>query len=148
MGEFFGSIYTSLFEDWYGQELANYLWGQASPSQQGNMFITFGIEMIIVSLVVAVLYYYVIDRPRWAHWWGWCCALVVNAALCFVIGWQRTLSDFDAGLMMNADQQPLNIGPTECLAFGGTNAIIAMITFFIVSMIVKWKSASSAHVPF
>ena len=36
MGEFFGSVYC-WFEDVFGLELANYLWGNLSPDQQTNM---------------------------------------------------------------------------------------------------------------
>lgn len=38
MGQFFGSIYC-LFEDLFGLDLANYLWGLASPESQTNAFI-------------------------------------------------------------------------------------------------------------
>ena len=41
MGEFFGSIYC-LFEDVFGLELANYLWGNVSPDQQTNMYVPIG----------------------------------------------------------------------------------------------------------
>ena len=38
MGQFFGSIYC-WFEDFFGLELANYMWGLASPEQTTNLFI-------------------------------------------------------------------------------------------------------------
>lgn len=37
MGELFGSIYC-WFEEFFGIELANYLWGQSSPLSQTNSY--------------------------------------------------------------------------------------------------------------
>ena len=45
MGELFGSIYCWL-EDFFGLELADYLWGQSSPEQQSNMYIGIGLSMM------------------------------------------------------------------------------------------------------
>ena len=70
MGEFFGSIYC-WFEDVFGLELANYLWGNVSPDQQANMYVPIGFTMLGATLVVCLLYYYIIDHPRMAKWWGW-----------------------------------------------------------------------------
>ena len=70
MGEFFGSIYTALFEGLFGINLADYLWGVTS--QDGaNLYIGIGLWMFGVSLLVAVLFYYIIDHPRLNTWWGW-----------------------------------------------------------------------------
>ena len=48
MGEFFGSVYC-LFEDVFGLELANYLWGNLSPDQQTNMYVPIGFTMLFGS---------------------------------------------------------------------------------------------------
>lgn len=56
MGEFFGSIYC-WFEDVFGLELANYLWGNVSPDQQTNMYVPIGFTMLVVCLFVVLLYY-------------------------------------------------------------------------------------------
>lgn len=70
MGEFFGSIYTALFEGLFGINLADYLWGVTS--QDGaNLYIGIGLWMFGVSLLVAVLFYYIINHPRLNTWWGW-----------------------------------------------------------------------------
>lgn len=148
MGEIIGGFYTSLFEEWYGENLANYLWGEASPLQSGNMFITFFILVVISSIVLAALYYLLIDRPRWANLIGWGVTLLINFCINFVIGWQRILYDFDAGLMIDANEHPLDITTADCLAFGGTNAILAIVVFFILSLPLKYLSKASSHVPF
>lgn len=70
MGEVLGGMYC-LLEDFLGFELANYLWGQSSPLQQGNMYIGIGLTMLAVSFVLMMVYYYVVNHPRLNNWWGW-----------------------------------------------------------------------------
>lgn len=101
MGEFFGSMYCWLFEDFFGLELANYLWGEASPKQLSNMFIGIGLSLLCISFLISVVYYYIVDHPRLSNWWGWSIFLGVNAAINFVVGWQWVLKDYYDGLMVN-----------------------------------------------
>lgn len=102
MGEFFGSVYC-WFEDVFGLELANYLWGNLSPDQQTNMYVPIGFTMLAVSLLVCLLYYYIIDHPKLAKWWGWLIFLGSNAAVNFLIGWQWVLSHNYLGYMVGID---------------------------------------------
>lgn len=152
MGDFFGSIYC-WFEDFFGVELANYLWGDTSLEQLDNMFIGIGLSMIILTPVMVVLYYYVIDHPRLSNCFGWIIFLFVNALLNFFIGWQWVLKDFYEGKMVGKDlitgrivDLPIDTG--NIVAFGFTNALISIIAFIIISFIVKWWSTNSSHVPF
>ena len=80
MGEFLGSIYCWL-EDFFGLELANYLWGQSSPEQQSNMYIGIGLSMLCITFFIVVTYYYVVNHPRLNNWWGWLIFAGVNAAV-------------------------------------------------------------------
>ena len=95
MSEFFGSIYCWL-EDFFGIELANYLWGESSPEQLSNMFIGIGLSMLAISLAIAICYYYIINHPRLNNWWGWFIFLLVNAVVNFIVGWQWVLKDYYA----------------------------------------------------
>lgn len=153
MGEFFGSMYCFLFEEFFGIELANYLWGIASPKQLTNMFIGIGLSMLCISLVVAVLYYYIINHPRLSNWWGWSIFLGVNAAVNFVVGWQWVLRDYYDGLMVKVSattgkKVDLMINESDILAFGVTNMILAIAWFFIFSLIIKWWSSNACNAPF
>ena len=61
MGQFFTTIYC-LFDDLFGLELASYLAGEATERQQSNMFMSIGLAMIGISLLVAVIFYYVVNE--------------------------------------------------------------------------------------
>lgn len=151
MGQFLGSIYCWL-EDFFGLDLANYLWGQTADEQTTNMFIGIGLSMIIISLVVAVIYYYVLDHPKLSNWWGWSIFLGVNALINFIVGWQWVLKDYYAGLMVKTSKitgnlEDLPISESDILAFGVTNMIDAIIAFVVISFIIKWWSTNSPQAP-
>lgn len=152
MSELFGSIYCWL-EDFFGIELANYLWGLSSPMQLSNMFIGIGMSMLCISLFFVVLYYYIIDHPKLGNWWGWTIFLTINAIINFVVGWQWVLKDYYDGFMVKKSAvtgklEDLPIDPSDIIAFGVTNMIDAMIAFLLLSYIIKWWSNNSSHAPF
>ena len=100
MGQFFGSIYC-WFEDFFGLELANYMWGLASPEQTTNLFIGIGLWMLGISFSMAAIFYYVVNHPQLNHWWGWFIFLLLNAVFNGIMGCQWVLIDYYAGKMYN-----------------------------------------------
>lgn len=152
MGNFFGSLYC-IFEEFFGLDLADYLWGQTSPDSTTNSFIGIGLWMLGISLLTALVYYYAFNHPKLNNWWGWGIFLVINAIINFIVGWQTVLSDFYDGLMVRIDPStnmnvPLNIGESEIICFGVSNMIISVFTFIIISFIVKWWSRNCSNAPF
>lgn len=142
MGEFFGSIYC-WFEDFFGLDLANYLWGVAVETQQKNLFIGIGLLMFTISLVSVVVYYYAVNHPRLNNWWGWCVFLAVNTMLNFIAGWQWVQTDLNIGKMDGID-----IGEGECLCFGVSNMFLSLMAFILFSYMLKWWSSNCARAPF
>lgn len=152
MGDFFGSLYC-IFEDFFGLELADYLWGQSSPDSTTNSFIGIGLWMLGISILTVLIYYYALNHPKLNNWWGWGIFLIINAIINFIVGWQIVLSDFYDGLMVRIDPStnmnvPLNIGESEIICFGVSNMIISVFTFIIISFIVKWWSRNCSNAPF
>lgn len=152
MGDFFGSLYC-IFEDFFGLELANYLWGQVSPESTTNSFIGIGLWMLGISLVVAIIYYYAIDQPKLDTWWGWGIFLVVNAIINFIVGWQIVLRDYYNGFMVGIDAStnmtvPLDISESNIICFGVSNMFLSIVAFIIFSFIVKWWSNNCSNAPF
>lgn len=152
MGEFFGSIYCWL-EDFFGLELANYLWGESALEQDSNMFIGIGLAMLLTSLAITVIYYYVVNHPRLNNWWGWFIFLGINAVINFIVGWQWVLKDFYAGKMVTVSKttgqvEDLPIDISDMLAFGVTNMIDSIIAFLLISYTIKWWSSNCSRAPF
>lgn len=152
MGEFFGSIYC-WFEEFFGIELANYLWGESSLLSQTNSFIGIGWSMFGISFAMVLIYYYVINHPQLNHWWGWIIFLVINGIINFIVGWQWVLKDYYDGKMITIDpatnlQMPLNIGESEIIYFRVSNMFISVIAFIVFSFILKWWSTNCSRAPF
>lgn len=152
MGEFFGSIYCWL-DEFFGIELADYLWGISSPQQVSNMYIGIGLTMLGITLAIMILFYYILNHPKLNNWWGWGIFWVLNAIANFIVGWQWVLKDFYAGKMVKSDATTgelvdLNIYHSDMLAFGVTNMINAMIAYILFSYMFKWWSSNCSHAPF
>ena len=152
MGEFFGSLYC-VFEELFGLELAEYLWGNSSPLSQNNQFIAIGFWMLGISALIAIIYYYIINHPRLCNWWGWGIFLLINLIANFIVGWQWVLKDLYEGKMVGIDpvtnqQVPLDIYETDCVYFGFSNMLLSFVAFFIISCLIKWWSTNCASAPF
>lgn len=152
MGEFFGSMYC-VFEDLFGLELADYLWGNSSPISINNQFIAIGFWMLGIALSIAIVYYYVVNHPRLCNWWGWSIFAVLTLVINFIVGWQWVLKDLYEGKMIKIDpvtnqEVRLEIFETDCIYFGFSNMILSFVAFFIISCIIKWWSSNCASAPF
>lgn len=152
MGEFFGSIYC-IFEDFFGLDLAEYLWGDLSPHSTTNRYIGIGFWMLGISLVVCLVFYYLIDHPKLNRWWCWLIALGVNGVINFFVGRWWVLTDYYDGKMVEIDpisrlEVSLNIGITEILCFGVTNMVLSIFAFSIFSLMFKWWSKNCSTAPF
>lgn len=147
MGDFFGSIYC-IFEDFFGLDLANYMWGQSSPNMTNNEFIPIGLVTMLLALAFVLAFYYVINKPSWNHWWCWLLTMLTDGIIGFIVGWQWLLNDSYGGKMVDASGNDLQISDADIVYFGVTNLVISMVVFFIFSMIFKWWSNNVARAPF
>ena len=152
MGNFFGSIYC-WFENFFGIELADYLWGYSSPYSETNSFIGIGLWTLAISAAVVVLFYYVIDHPRFNTWWAWLIVLVTNAALNLALGVSWVWADYVGGKMVKEGEIPneeiaLNIWPSDLWAFGVSNMFISVLFFLVLTFLLKEKSKNCSSTPF
>ena len=154
MGEFFGSLYCFIFEDFFGWNLADYLWGGESyPQSTGNSYIGIGLTMLGISFAVVLLFYYVINSSKLNNWWGWLIFMVGNAVINFFTGWLTVQSDYNEGKMVriddvSGDTQSINVFTQDLINFGVSNAILSILAFFLFSMIFKWWSINCPNAPF
>ena len=117
------------------------------------MYVPIGFTMLVVSLLVCLLYYYIIDHPKLAKWWGWQIFLGSNAVVNFLIGWQWVLRHYYLGYMVGINPSTkkdydLNISYGDMLCFGFANMLLAILVFGILSLLMKWWSKNSSNSPF
>lgn len=151
MGDFFGGIYC-WFENFFGIDLANYLWGQVSFKQTSNQFVAYGLIVIGVAVVICGIFYYGINRPNFNRWRSWCICLVIAAVADFVVVSSMLYSDYDNGLMVTKDIATgeivsLSISGFNIFAFSIVNCFYTAILFFLVSCLLKGFSRNCSGIP-
>lgn len=145
--DFFSILYSWLV-GWYGQDLDQFL---CDPSE-GLNYLIIGIITIVVTVILGLLYYKIIDKPKWAHWYCWLITLVINAIVNFWWSWQWVLQNLYDGDMAVTDPTTgkLTTYVTEdnCLMFGIANSIMATLIFIVLSFaIFRFISTNCKYSP-
>jgi hypothetical protein len=155
----FGNIYC-WFQQIYGEKLSYFLWGYDPATQQysnPNLYNTIGIVSMLIALVWVIVFYYVINHPRYCNWITWLVALALNALSGFFWGFGKTVSCLNNGNIpedlwhtINPDTgvETLYITNSTCWSFGLTNIFVITIFFILFTLILKWWSTNAKHVPF
>lgn len=148
MEDFLGNIYC-WFESLFGQNLAEHLWGYNCKSQSysnSNLFNNVGLIALTISLFIAIIYYYVINHPRFNRWWNWLIMLGVGGVINLLIGHYITATDFVNGyigdcLMYVRDEEgniiSYLIHEADCWMFGVANLIVSIGFFIAFSLIIN-----------
>lgn len=146
MTDLFGSIYC-WFEFLFGQNLAEHLWGYNCETQSysnSNSFSGVGLITLAVTLVVVLIYYYVVNHPRFNRWWSWLITLIGTGFFSLFIGYYLVANDFINGyigdcLMYIRDEEgniiSYLIRENDCWMFGLANFFVSLGFFIIFSLI-------------
>ncbi len=137
MGEKLGVVYSSLFENWYGVDLSDYIWGISSPVQDANLYASFGWWMLATTLLSGIVYYFVFDRHSLAHWWCWLIAMAVPMVVNFLIGYVTLANQNNEGLMIDEKQSDLGFTSLDFINFGISNMLMSVIVFILYTLVVK-----------
>lgn len=137
MGEKLGAIYSSLFENWYGVDLSDYIWGISSPVQDANLYANFGLWMLATTVLCGIVYYFVFDRYSLSHWWCWLIAMVVPMVFNFLYGYATLANQDNEGLMIDEKQADLGFTSLDFVDFGLANMFMSMLVFIVFTIIVK-----------
>ena len=159
MADFLGNIY-GWFQSLFGQDLSYYLWGY-NPETGGytnpNMYNHVGLIAIIVAMVLVLVYYYIINHPRFCKWWSWLLTLILNGLIGLFVGYGIVASKYvnrfiprQLMYQFDADGNVIAylIGYQHCWGFGIANMIISTMFFVLFTFMIKWWSSNAKHVPF
>jgi len=149
----------------YGNELYEYLKGNDCDGVfiGPDHFLTIGLIMIGISLLVFIAYYYLINHPRYNRWYHWGTFLFLTGIFNLFIGFGYTYSKLNGGnipacftysqIEATDDGSIFGVDGTEilfnsnCWQFGLANAIIAIAFFIIFTFAFKWWSRNCKHSP-
>jgi len=120
----------------------NYL-GPFSDIMFANDFYTIiFIYTFPTALLLSILYYYIVDRPVTSKLWVWLLTVLLGGIIGFVIAYVTVENSFYSIQLIPSDYS------TEVLIFSVTNLVYTSLLIFIFSILIKWKSPNSSHVPF
>lgn len=145
--EFFSLFYQL---NVYGQDLFYHLKGWDNGMQDfvaaNNQFPTIWLVTFFSALLVFVVYYYILNHPRFNKVWHWLIAMAVLAIGIFF--WSRglVLSDI-AGISMHPIDPALNVSADNALMFGVYNAVLSAIIFFFFSIVGRFGSKNCKNSP-
>lgn len=153
---FFETIYR-WFATLFGGDMADYLSGYVCPSEEteggyigNNQFVMYGFIALGIALAVMLIYYYVINNPRFIKWWHWLLMLVLVGLSNLFIGAVMALNDLNAGnigdCLINGENG--GIFNSNCWMFGLANFFVSAIFFIIFSISFKWWSTAGKRTPF
>lgn len=145
--EFFSLFYQL---NVYGQDLFYHLKGWDNGMQDfvaaNNQFPTIWLVTFFSALLVFVVYYYILNHPRFNKVWHWLITMAVLAIGIFF--WSRglVLSDI-AGVSMHPIDPALNVSADNALMFGVYNAVLSAIFFLFFSIIGRFGSKNCKNSP-
>lgn len=133
MKDFFASLYEWFgWMPFYSTDMGDHLrgWDITCTDYIGMpWYVYIGYVMIIITTLIFVVQYYIIDSSRWnkkQHWWLF--ALLVFV-LNFLIAFTITSNTVNAGDFCNQ----LNLIISDCIGFGLSNATWSFIYFVLIT---------------
>lgn len=147
------SIYL-LLDGFYSDSLRNYLSGYdcASASFAGvNIYSTLGVHTAIITAVVCVLYYKLLD-PTSGKIFKWLMSMLVAMLTTASWAYYTVSSAENKGLigecLLRDDEGNTLISSVDFLGLGVSNAIITLVLFFALSLLVRFWSTNNRYIPF
>lgn len=157
--ELTGNLYC-WFQSFYGENLSEHFWGweDATQSYTGQLvYNSVGLYTLLVSAIFMVLYYYVINHPRFCKPWHWGIVAIGNSLVALFLAYYRAISDYNNGKIaeslmyeFDADGEIIDelITTSNCWGFGVANMFVAFIFFFLLSLFFHWWSSNAKYSPF
>ena len=158
MSEILGNFYC-FFSSFFGNNLADYLWGYNCGSEDFSNSIIFnqiGLMTGGISFLFVMTYYYIINSPKFNRWWSWAIMMLLNSLLALFSGYYWVYSDLKSGNIGNClmftqssegEAMDSSILNSDCWGFGIANFIIAFVFFTIFSLLLNWKSRNCRYSP-
>ena len=134
----------------YGQDLFYHLKGWDNGMQDfvaaNNQFTTIWLVTFFYALLFFVMYYYVLNHPRFNKLWHWLITIAVLFVGIFLWSRALVLSDI-AGLSSHPVDPALNVSADNALMFGIYNAVLSSLFFFFFSVIGRFGSKNCKNTP-
>jgi hypothetical protein len=106
---------------------------------QEGLYSSLGLSGILLSLLLAIAFYFIINRPSFSRWYHWLIILLVNFVFAFVIGLVLPQAKFTS--------LGIEYELSEYIMFGLKNAIISTLFFILWTYCLKWWYGNAKGTP-
>lgn len=137
MNEIFAPLYEGWGLFWLG-DFSNDLYSN-------NLYTPVGLTMLVSSIIWMVIYYYVIDHPRFAKAWHWLVWILILCGINFAVANYVSFSQLTELYTEQEKDVPYY---SEFTTFSFVNALWTFIVAFAVSLLIKGKSVMCRRTPF
>ncbi len=134
MNEIFAGLYEGVFR-YYKDSFS-------ADMYQESLYGTVGMTMVGSCLFFFFLFYYIINRPAFSHWYHWLIILALNLVVCFCCAYFIPKDHFDTFFSGN-DPYSYDI----YVGFALTNTLAAALTFILFSFLGRWWSTNCKRTP-
>lgn len=110
-----------------------------------NQFPSICVSTFAICIGVFVLFYYLLNSPRFNRWWSWLIMLIIVGASAF--GWGYQVVNTDIVSQSIAPSLITKIGSLNATMFGLYNMVLAAIIFFVLTLALRHWSKNCKHSP-
>jgi hypothetical protein len=134
---------NDFFASWY--ELLAYFDGFSDDMYNQNLYITIGLCMVLIPIVVLTIYYYAVNSVKFAKWWHWLLLVAVLCIINFGIAYSTSYNELSYLYEQQNKELPYSV---EFVSFSLVNALWTFVVSSVWSMIIKWGSKNCSRTPF
>ena len=131
MIDFFSALY----------ELINYQQSFNSLLYGNDLYIQIGMVLVLSSIIFPLLFYYVLNHPRWNRFIHW----LISMFLCLI-------TNFLCSYLIINDKFDLRgydgMYTLEIITFSFINLLWSFLGFTIFSFVIRWWSRNGSQTPF
>jgi len=148
MKEVFASLYELFLRmGFFDPDLGLYLYGYDCNTGMFTgppLYSNFGLIMLLGSFVMAAVFYYVINHPRFNRWHHWSIILGANLIIQFAIPYFILTNHLDVGRICG----DLVVTTSDISGFAWSSVILAFIVYVFASLLMRWWSRNSSCTPY
>lgn len=144
--EIFETLYDTFFGWLYGPDMYDFLRGYDATTgdfTQGSAFPSLWLCAIVLPLLSGLLYYKVVDNPRFASRGGWGATLGLNALFLLIVTLVWAWRAYESGDI----PAEFNVGGGDLFGIAVAQALLGTLCFVLWSFFLRFISTSSRFIP-
>jgi len=133
-------LFAPFYEGWGLFYLNNF----SDDLFNNKLYMPVGLTLLISGLVFMVVYYYVINHPRFNRWFHWIFYVLFLCLLNFIYAYFTTKNELSLIYENNGTPLPYSF---EFYTFSLVNAFWVFLWAIILSFIIRWGSKNCSTTP-